>query len=59
MTCVGEGIVDCDFTSSPHLLMVYGRTILVLVKDKDLLSSIRIVFKRSSIDATTSDGLPP
>ena len=41
-------MVNYNFTSSLHSPMVFGRDVLILVKDK-----------HSSMDATSLDGLPP
>ena len=45
MTCDGEFIVDNNFTSSPHPLIVFGRDVFVFVKAKNLSISICIVIK--------------
>ena len=40
MTYDGEALVDNNFTSSPHPLIVFGRDGFVLVKAKSLPSNI-------------------
>ena len=43
MTCNGGVIVKYSSTSLPHPVMVFGRDVLILVKDNNLLRSSMIV----------------
>ena len=54
VTCNGEVIIKYSSASLPHHVMIFGRDVMILVKDNTLLRSFRIV---TSFDAISSDGL--
>ena len=43
MTCNGEVVVKYSSASFPHPVMIFGRDVLILIKDNTLLRSFRIV----------------
>ena len=57
MACNGEVIVKCSSTSFPHPVKVFGRDVLILVKDNNLLRASGWLLKCSSFEAISPDGL--